>query len=117
VYWGGEDLGWTESAVLFAEPKVAITAPYAPSVVHPRRYFAVSGRLNAGLTSAGKSVTLRVDRKSGSRWVNKVKVTLKPDLAGRYKRAVKLSTTGTYRIRAYRPGVGYSPYKTLKVKK
>jgi hypothetical protein len=117
VYWGGDDLGWTESAVLFARPRVAITTPYAPPVVRSRKYFSVSGRLSAGLGSLGKPVTLRVDRKSGSRWVNKVKTTVKPDLAGRYKKAVRLSTTGTYRIRAYRPGVGYSPYKSFKVKK
>jgi hypothetical protein len=85
--------------------------------VRARKSFFVRGRMCAGATSGTKPVVLITERKKGSKWVKTASTTASTDSAGRYKKSVKLSSAGTYRIRAYRAGVGYTPYKSLKVRK
>jgi hypothetical protein len=117
VYWGGDDLGNAESDVLFVQPQAANDAPQAPNVVRARKPFKVHGCISAGPKSTGKPVTIITERKCGSRWIKTATVKTTADAAGRYVKSIKLTTTGTYRIRAYRTGVGYSAYKSLQVKK
>jgi hypothetical protein len=117
VYWGGDDLGWAQSDVILITPHVAATKPSAPESVRARRAFWVRGRMCAGARSAGKPIVIIAERKRGSHWVKSATAIAKPDSAGRYKKSVKLSSKGTYRIRAYRAGVGYTRYSLLKVKK
>jgi len=116
VYWGGEDLGEAKSEWMLATPIVANGAPAVPAKVRVKRSFSVSGRIGAGAMSAGKPVTVFAEKKIGRRWVRKVKVTTIADASGAYKKALKLSSRGTWRVRAYRPGVGYSKYRTVKVR-
>jgi hypothetical protein len=117
VYWGGDDLGCAESDVVFVTPQVTATTPSVPASVRARRSFKVSGRMSAGAKSKGKPVVIITQRMRGSKVVGSSRVTATADSAGRYKKSVKLTSAGTYRIRAYRAGVGYTRYKTLKVKK
>lgn len=103
------------SAKMLVTPKVAAAAPYVPAKVEVRQTFKVKGRLSAGAKSAGKPIKIIAQRKSGSRWV---KVgTYKPatDARGNYYKSLKLKKTGKYRIRAYRSGVGYTPYRSVRV--
>jgi hypothetical protein len=116
IYWGGDDLGFAESDVIFVKPQVAVTKPVVPASVRRRHAFRVSGRMCAGDKSGTKPVVISVERKRGSRWVKATTGTANADSAGRYKKSVKLSSAGTYRIRAYRVGVGYTRYSSLKVK-
>jgi hypothetical protein len=100
---------------LLVTPRVADAAPLAPAKVTVRHAFKVKGRLSAGAKSAGKPIKISAERRSGSHWV---KVgTYKPttDLKGNYYKSLKLKRTGKYRIRAYRAGVGYTPYRSLRV--
>lgn len=117
VYWGDEDLGCAESSVIFITPQVTATTPSLPARVHRRHAFKVRGRITAGAQSAGKPVHIITERWNGSRWVKTATVTAAADSVGRYIKSVKLSSAGSYRIRAFRAGVGYSHYKKLKVEK
>ena len=117
VYWGGDDLGYAESDVIEVTPNVSKTTPQAPSSVRAHKPFFVRGRMCAGATSGTKPVVLITERKKGSKWVKTASTTANADSAGRYKKSVKVSSAGTYRIRAYRAGVGYTAYKSLRVRK
>jgi hypothetical protein len=114
VYWGGDDLGQAQSAVIFVSPQVAAGPPITPSVVHAGRAFKVRGRMCAGAKSAGKPVSVITELKRGSHWAKVGVATAKADSAGRFKKTVKVSATGTYRVRAHRRGVGYSKYATFR---
>ena len=117
VYWGGDDLGWAQSDVIFVSPQPTPSAPSAPGVVHRHRAFRVHGRIGAGKANAGRQVTILAERKSGSKWVASANVKTTADSSGGYTKSVKLSSAGTYRIRAFRAGVGYSSYRSLRVTK
>lgn len=116
VYWGGEDLGWCESPVLYATPKVAAYTPTAPASVRRARAFQVRGRLSAGAKSAGKPVYVIAEKRVGRRWVRRATFRTTASANGSYKASVKLGATGTWRVRAYRQGAGYSPYRALRVR-
>ncbi|MDR3686178.1 MAG: hypothetical protein P4L93_04385 [Coriobacteriia bacterium] len=117
VYEGGDDLGYSESDPIQVTPNVLKTTPDLPSSVRARKPFFVRGRMCAGATSGTKPVVLITERRHGSKWVKTASTTANTDSAGRYRKSVKLSSAGTYRIRAYRAGVGYTAYKSLKVRK
>lgn len=114
-YPNGDGLADAYSAKILVTPKVAAAAPYVPAKVKARNAFKVKGRLSAGVKSAGKAITIIAQRKSGSRWVKAG--TYKPtmDKSGNYYKSLRLAKTGTYRVRAYRYGVGYTPYRSLRV--
>lgn len=114
VYWGGDDLGQAESAVIHVSPQVAAGPPITPDVVHAGRAFKVRGRMCAGVKSTGKPVSVITERKRGSRWSRVGLATAKADSAGRFAKSVKVSAAGTYRVRAHRRGVGYSKYTTFR---
>ncbi len=116
VYWGGGDLGQAMGEWMLATPVVAKSAPAVPARVRVKRPFAVTGRIGAGVASSGKPVTIYAEKKLGRRWVRKVKVTATADAGGAYRKNLKLTSAGSWRIRAYRPGVGYSKYRTVKVR-
>lgn len=120
VYWGGDDLGCAESAVIYVEPQVdsnAPSAPDAPGVVRAHHKFKISGRCWSGVKNAGKTITIIAERKKGSKWSKVASVKTTANGSGTYSKSVQLGSAGTYRIRAYREGVGYTPYRSLKVTK
>ena len=120
VYWGGDDLGWTESDVLFVQPSAstAVTPPSFPGRVHRRHVFVVRGRMGADPDSSGARITLVAEKHLGGRhWKRVASVNTAPNAAGQFSAKLKISATGTYRIRSYRSGVGYTKYRTLKVVK
>lgn len=116
AYWDGNDFSCAESDALKVVPRVAAAVPSVPAAVHVRKPFKVAGRLNAGDKSAGKPVKIIAERKRGSRWVKSVTVTTKANSTGNYAKNIKLSRTGTYRVRAYRAGVGYTKYRTVRAR-
>ena len=117
AYWSGDGLACAESDAVFVKPKVAAGAPGVPATVRAKHAFKVRGRLNAGDKSTGKQVKIIAQRKKGSTWVKGTTVTVSADSAGNYSKNVKLSSAGTYRVRAYRAGVGYTPYRAVKVRR
>jgi hypothetical protein len=117
VYWGSGDLGSAQSNAIFVAPQALPDAPSAPGVVRRHRAFRVHGRIGAGKAGTGKQVTIVAERKSGSKWIKSASVKTTADTSGGYTKSVKLSSAGTYRIRAYRTGVGYSSYRSLRVTK
>ena len=117
IYWGGDDLGFAESDVIYVTPQVVAGAPIVPTKVKARHGFKVWGRISAGARSTANGVTIVVERKRGAAWLKHQWVKATADGTGRYSKTVKLATTGMYRIRAFRAGVGYTPYKSVKVTK
>jgi hypothetical protein len=115
VYWGGDVLGYTTSNIIRVEPVKTADQPTCPGSVLAGKGFKVAGRIDAGAKSRGKAVKIIVQRKRYGRWVTTTKTTTKADVSGKYSKKVKLFRAGSYRIRAYRSGVGYTPYKSLKV--
>ena len=116
VYWGDDDLGWTMSGVLFAQPRVVAGTPSAPTYARPYRSFTVSGRMCAGVYSAGKPVKVFVYKYRYGHWVKKASYTTSADAAGRFRKSMKLYSRGTYRVKTYRYGVGYSRSKYVRVR-
>jgi hypothetical protein len=116
VYWGGDDLSEVQGPWMLATPRLAVGAPSTPGSVRAKKLFSVSGLIGAGVKSSGKPVTIYAEKKIGRRWVRKLKVTTAANANGAYKRTLKLTSRGTWRIRAYRSGVGYSKYRTVRVK-
>ncbi len=118
LYWGDDRYGMTESAIVKAVPRVANTDPDAPEKVEVGRKFKVHGRVCGGAKSAGKPVYLRLYRYSHARdkWVYKGSVKTTADSAGRYTRSLRLSSRGSWKMRTYRAGVGYSGYEHFKAR-
>jgi hypothetical protein len=116
VYWGGDDLGQAIGEWMLVTPQLANGAPIAPRHIHARRPFVVTGRIGAGIQCTGNRVTVYAEKKSGRRWVRKVKLAATADANGAYRKSLKLTSRGTWRVRAYRPGVGYSKYRTVTVR-
>ena len=118
LYWGDSQYGMTESAVVQATPRVVRTTPTAPSRVEPDHKFKVSGRISAGAKSAGKPVYVRTYRYSHTygKWIFKGSVKATPDAAGRYTRSLSLPKRGSWKLRAYRYGAGFSKYEYVKVR-
>jgi len=118
LYWGDDTYGMTESAVIRVVPRVVNTDPNAPEKVEADRKFRVHGRVSAGAKSAGKPVYLRLYRYSHTydKWVYKASVKTTADSAGRYSRSMTLSKRGSWKVRAYRSGAGYSGYERFKVR-
>jgi hypothetical protein len=101
---------------MLVTPRVANGSPVAPAHVHARRPFAVRGRIGAGAGSSSRRVTIHAEKKVGRRWVRKVKLATTADANGAYRKSLKLTSRGTWRVRAYRSGVGYSKFRTVKVR-
>lgn len=116
VYWGGDDLGQVMSEWVLATPQLANGAPTAPKSIRLSRAFLVAGRLTRGPGNSATKVTIFAEKKVGRRWIRKLKTTTSVDAGGAYKKSLKLKSRGTWRIRAYRPGVGYSKYRTVRVR-
>lgn len=116
VFWGGDDLGCAESAVVHIEPRVAATTPSAPASVRVAKPFKVRGRM-CGATSGAKPVIVYAEKKVGGAWKRRATYSAKPNAAGAYTATLKLASGGTWRIRAYRSGAGYSPYRKLSVRR
>lgn len=118
LYWGDGRYGMTDSAVVYAVPKVANTRPKAPETVRRNHRFTVKGRMSAGAKSAGKPVAIKVYRFNSvsDEWVYKTTVKTTPDAAGRYAKALQLKRQGSFKLKAYRSGVGYSKSEFLKVR-
>jgi len=118
LFWGDDQYGMTESAIVRAVPKVANAAPDAPSAVEEDHAFKVTGRMSAGAKSAGALVYVKMYRYSRTKgqWVYKGCAKATPDAAGRYVRSLNLPTTGSWKLRGYRSGVGYSRYEYVKVR-
>jgi hypothetical protein len=117
VFEGDGSLGEARSQTVVVTPQTIDGAPVAPGKVKARHAFKVRGRIDGGADSAGKPVTVIAERKSGSHWSKAASLKTKADSQGRYSASIKLSSAGTYRIRAYRAGVGYSHSKSLQVTK
>ncbi len=118
LYWGDDQYGMTESAVVRATPKIVAATPQAPSRVNHYSKFKVSGRTTGGAKSAGKPVYIRMYRYSRARhrWIYKGYVKTAADSAGRYSRTLRISKHGSWKLRTYRAGAGYSKYEYLKIK-
>ena len=118
LYWGDDRYGMTESAIVKAVPRVVNTDPNAPSRVGVDDRFKVTGRVSAGAKSAGKPVYLRLYRYSYTydKWVYKYSVKTSADAAGRYARTLSLSRRGSWKMRAYRAGAGYSGFEYLRAR-
>ena len=116
VYWGGDDLSQAVGEWMLVTPKVANGSPIAPKHVHAKRTFAVRGRIGAGAGSSSRRVTIHAEKKVGRRWVRKVKLATTADTNGAYRKSLKLTSRGTWRVRAYRSGVGYSKFRTVTVR-
>lgn len=117
VFWGGDGLGCAESDVVRIEPKVAAIAPTVPSLVHAARPFPVRGRMCAGAKSDGKRVVVFAEKRVGGSWKRRSSFSASANAAGSYRVSVKLASGGTWRIRAFRSGAGYSPYRKLSVRR
>ncbi len=116
VYWGGDDLSQAQSEWMLVTPQLANGAPVAPAHVHARRTFSLAGRIGAGARCPSTRVTVYAEKKSGRRWIRRLKLTTTADATGAYKKSLRLTSRGTWRVRAYRTGVGYSKYRTVKVR-
>jgi len=118
LFWGDDQYGMTESAIVRAEPRVANAPPEAPAVVQEDAKFKVAGRMSAGAKSGSALVYVKLYRYSRTKgaWVYKGCVKATPDATGRYARSLSLPTSGSWKLRGYRSGVGYSKYEYVKVK-
>jgi hypothetical protein len=115
-FWGDGELGTAESAVLRVTPAGAPVAPVTPSVVRRSKIFRVGGVLPAVGARPGATVTVQCQRKVGRRWVVRASIRAYPDATGQYAKRISLKQRGSWRIRGYRAGIGYSAYRYLRVK-
>ncbi|HEX9092503.1 MAG TPA: hypothetical protein VF902_00840 [Coriobacteriia bacterium] len=115
-FWSDGEFGTAGGEIVEAKPQVAVLPPSAPSAVRVSRPFKVRGVLNGGAASSGKPVSVQCYRKVGSRWALKTSVRAYPSATGVYARSLSLRQRGYWRIRAFRSGAGYTPYRYLRVK-
>lgn len=113
---GDGELGSAESEIVSVAPR-KVTSPSAPKRVRARRAFKVHGCMGSGAQSGANSVTVVVERHAGRKWVKARTAKVSTGSSGSYSTSLKLSSAGSYRIRAYRAGVGYTPYRSISVKK
>jgi hypothetical protein len=59
---------------------------------------------------------VQCQRKIGRRWMVKSAVRAYPDAAGQYSKKIALRQRGSWRIRGYRAGTGYSAFRYVRVK-
>jgi hypothetical protein len=116
TFWGDGRYGSAHSAPVHVVPVGGPPAPVTPDLAKSRKYFWVSGSMRAETPAASQLVTVRCYRKIGRRWALKARFTATADQYGEYAKRVTLRQRGTYRIRAYRPGIGYSAYRYMRVK-
>lgn len=118
TFWGDDRWGETHSAVLHASPR-DIAKIDVPDEVRAESYFKARGRMNGGADSAGKAVELRTYRYSTvyKKWVAKGTYTTTADKAGGFYRSIALGRSGRWRVRAWRTGVGYTPYDYVYAKR
>lgn len=114
AYWEGNGFASAESDEIYVVPRVAASAPTAPSSVRVGRSFKVKGRMNSGAKCVGKPIKVIAERRVGSRWVKKISQSAQRDTSGNYYKSIKLNRSGKYRVRAYRSGVGYSKAKLVR---
>jgi len=88
-------------------PKVALGTPVAPRTAKKGKSFAVYGSLRPHFPAGARTVKLQCFRKSASgKWVLKTTVSARnvdSSSYTRYKAALKLTSAGRWRIRAYIP--------------
>jgi hypothetical protein len=116
TFWGDGEYGSAHSAPVYVLPVGGPPAPVAPATVKSRRFFTLTGVMRAETPAAGPTVTVRCYRKVGRRWIQKATFAASADQYGEYAKRVVLKQRGYWRIRAYRPGIGYSAYRYLRVK-
>jgi hypothetical protein len=116
TFWGDGEFGSAHSAPVYVVPVGAPPAPTTPATVKTRKYFTIAGTMRAETPAASRSVTVRCYRKIGRRWVFRARYVTSADQYGEYAKRVVLKQRGYWRIRAYRPGIGYSAYRYMRVK-
>lgn len=115
-YHKSAGLAGASSDDIYVVPRVAAAAPTVPSSVKVGKYFKVKGRMYSGVRCIGKPVQVIVQRRIGSNWVTTKKYTASRDIHGNYKKSIKLTRSGKYRIKAYRSGVGTSKAKLVRAR-
>jgi hypothetical protein len=115
-YYKSAGLSSACSDSVYVVPRVAAAAPTAPSSVKVGKYFKVKGRMHSGVDCLGKPIKIIAQRKVGRRWVTTKQFTASRDVHGTYKKSIKLTRSGQYRIKAYRAGVGYSKAKLVRAR-
>jgi len=94
------------SNVMSVNVRPAVGTPVAPKTVKRGRSFTVYGSLKPGHAAGTKPVRIYRYRKVGGKWKNRGYVTAKAYSYNgytRYKVKLKLTTSGSWRLRAYAP--------------
>jgi hypothetical protein len=112
----------TSSAVT-ATPKVSVSTPKAPTSARRNKSFTVTGTIKPAHTKgSSKVVRIYKYKKVGKKWVSKGYVKAKLSSTTKYKVKVKLTSKGTWRLRAYAPkdskhaATWSAKYDTVRVK-
>jgi len=103
----GEIFAPAASAWVSITPKVSLTAPVAPRAMKRARYYTLYGSLKPHHTEGTKPVRVYKWRKVNGKWKSYgyVKATAYDyKHYTRYKVKMRLTTRGTWRLRAYAPG-------------
>jgi hypothetical protein len=116
TFWGDGVYGSAHSAPLYVTPVGGPPAPVTPATVKVRKSFVLCGTMRAETPASSSLVTVRCYRKVGRRWSLKATFKAAADPYGEYAKRVVLKQRGSWRIRAYRPGIGYSAYRYMRVK-
>jgi len=116
-FWGDSEYGAAGGGIVAATPRNATMLLAAPSAVRVNRQFKVRGVLKrGGTTGNGRTVTVQAYKRVGSRWALKTSYRAYPTASGSYVRSMSLRSRGQWKLRAYRAGVGYTPYRYVRVK-
>jgi hypothetical protein len=105
-YNGSATTPATVSSVVVVTPKVRLGTPKAPKTMKKGKTYSVYGSLKPRHTSGTKPVRIYKYRKVDGKWkrFGYVKATASNDgLYSKYKVRLKLTTKGSWRLRAYAP--------------
>ncbi len=97
---------YDEGAYAIGKPTVSLGAPVAPKTIKKSRSYTVYGSLKPRHTEGTKPVRIFKYKKVGNKWVRKGYVTAKAydyKTYTRYKVKMKLTSRGSWRLRAYTP--------------